>query len=141
DQRSEIARDPAANAASAFEEMVRFCAPAQWFGRTLKADTEVVGQRMKAGERLLLLVASANRDEREFDNPDLVLWNRRMQRIAAFGLGPHFCIGIYIARLEGRLIVEELLRRFPDYELDIGAGERAVSEFQIGWTRLPILVK
>lgn len=141
DQRARVARDPAANAASTFEEMVRTCAPAQWFGRTLTADAELCGQSMKAGERVLLLVASANRDEREFEHPDRFRWDRRMRRVVAFGMGPHFCIGIHIARLEGRLIVEELLHRFPDYDLDPGAGERAVSEFQIGWTRLPILVR
>ncbi len=140
DQRAAVAADPAGNAASAFEEMVRMFGPAQWFGRTLRADTEIAGQPMKAGERVLLLTASANRDEREFDDPDSFRWNRKMRRVVAFGMGPHFCIGIHIARLEGRLIVEELLRRFPDYEIDDEQGERAVSEFQIGWVRLPILV-
>ena len=96
---------------------------------------------MRAGERVLLLTASANRDEREFDDPDSFRWNRPMRRIVSFGMGPHFCIGIHIARLEGRLIVEELLRRFPDYAIDEAAGERAVSEFQIGWVRLPIVVR
>jgi len=141
DQRAQVATDPAGNAAPAFEEMIRLCAPAQWFGRTLKVDTDILGQKMTAGERLLLLTASANRDEREFDDPDDFRWNRRMRRVVAFGMGPHFCIGIHIARLEGRLIVEELLRRFPDYELDETAGVRAVSEFQIGWVRLPVIVR
>ena len=116
-------------------------AGAQWFGRTLKVDAEIAGVSMRAGQRVLLLVASANRDEREFRDPDRFIWNRPMQRVVAFGLGPHFCIGIHIARLEGRLIVEELLRRIPQYELDLDAGERAVSEFQIGWVRLPLVVR
>lgn len=141
DQRAAVAADPAANAASAFEEMVRLFGPAQWFGRTLKVDAEIAGTPMRAGERVLLLTASANRDEREFDDPDSFRWNRPMRRIVSFGMGPHFCIGIHIARLEGRLIVEELLRRFPDYAIDEAAGERAVSEFQIGWVRLPIVVR
>ena len=84
--------------------------------------------------------ASANRDAREFADPDTFQWDRPMRRIVAFGMGPHFCIGIHIARLEGRLIVEELLRRFPDYAIDEAGGERATSEFQIGWVRLPITV-
>lgn len=141
EQRAEIAAAPAERAGSAFEEMVRFCAPAQWFGRTLKADAEIAGQTMRAGERLLLLTASANRDEREFEEPDSFRWDRRMRRVAAFGMGPHFCIGIHIARLEGRLIVEELLARFPDYAVDPERGERAVSEFQIGWVRLPLMIR
>ncbi|OCC24154.1 hypothetical protein MB02_07740 [Croceicoccus estronivorus] len=141
DQRAAVAKDPAANAASTFEEMVRMFAPAQWFGRTLKADAEIAGTAMRAGERVLLLTASANRDEREFDDPDTFRWDRPTRRVVAFGMGPHFCIGIHIARLEGRLIVEELLRRFPDYEIDDTTAERAVSEFQIGWVRLPIIVR
>lgn len=140
DQRAAVAANPAANAGSAFEEMIRMFAPAQWFGRTLKADAEIAGAQMKAGERVLLLTASANRDEREFEEPDSFHWNRKMRRVVAFGMGPHFCIGIHIARLEGRLIVEELLNRFPDYEIDDAQGERAVSEFQIGWVRLPIII-
>ena len=114
--------------------------PAQWFGRTLKQDAVIAGTAMRAGERVLLLTASANRDAREFADPDTFQWDRPMRRIVAFGMGPHFCIGIHIARLEGRLIVEELLRRFPDYAIDEAGGERATSEFQIGWVRLPITV-
>lgn len=139
-QRAAAAANPAANAASTFEEMVRMFGPAQWFGRTLKHDAVIAGTPMRAGERVLLLTASANRDEREFDQPDTFRWDRPMRRVVAFGMGPHFCIGIHIARLEGRLIVEELLRRFPDYAIDEVAGERATSEFQIGWVRLPITV-
>jgi len=140
DQRAAAAADPAAHAASTFEEMVRMFGPAQWFGRTLKQDAVIADTPMRAGERVLLLTASANRDEREFPDPDTFRWDRPMRRVVAFGMGPHFCIGIHIARLEGRLIVEELLRRFPDYTIDEAGGERATSEFQIGWVRLPIVV-
>lgn len=139
DQKRAVASDPRAHAALAFEEMVRYCAPAQWFGRTAKADTEIAGQKICRGERLLLLTGSANRDEREFDAPDEFRWNRKMARVVAFGMGPHTCIGINIARLEGRLLLEELLLRYPDYELDVSRGERAISEFQIGWVRLPMM--
>ena len=139
DQRRIAGQGPEA-AARAFEEMVRFCAPAQWFGRTLKRDAVVAGQPMKAGQRLFLLVASANRDEREFAAPDEFHADRHMRRVAAFGVGPHFCIGIHIARLLGRLIVGELLARAPDFEADAAAGYRAVSEFQCGWMRLPLRV-
>ena len=140
EQRAEVAADPAKNATSAVEEMIRMFAPAQWFGRTLKVDAEIAGQPMRVGERVLLLTASANRDEQEFQNADEFHWNRKMRRVVAFGMGPHFCIGIHIARLEARLIVEELLRRFPDYEIDEAAGQLSVSEFQIGWVKLPIIV-
>lgn len=140
EQRAAVAADPAARAATTFEEMVRMFGPAQWFGRTLKQDAIVAGTSMRAGERVLLLTASANRDEREFTDPEVFRWDRKMRRVVSFGMGPHFCIGIHIARLEGRLIIEELLRRFPDYGIDEASGERATSEFQIGWVRLPITV-
>lgn len=139
DQRAAVAADPATNAPRAFEEMVRMFGPAQWFGRTLKADAVIAGTPMRAGERVLLLTASANADEREFDDPETFRWDREMRRVVAFGMGPHFCIGVHVARLEGRLIVEEVLRRIPHYEIDEAAGERATSEFQIGWVRLPII--
>lgn len=140
-QRAAIAADPVGRAAAAFEEMTRLFAPAQWFGRTLKEDGEVCGEHMRAGERVLLLTASANRDEREFADPDVFKWDRLMRRVVAFGMGPHLCIGMHIARLEGRLIIEETLKRFPDFTVDEAAGHYAVSEFQIGWARLPIVVK
>lgn len=139
DQRAAIAADPRANAPVAFEEMVRMFAPAQWFGRTLKQDAVIAGKPMRAGERVLLLTASANRDEREFDDPDTFRWNRTMRRVVSFGMGPHFCIGVHVARLEGRLILEEVLRRLPEYEIDEAASVRATSEFQIGWVKMPII--
>ena len=139
-QRAAIAADPGGRAAAAVEEMVRMFSPAQWFGRTLKQDAVIAGTSMRAGERVLLLTASANHDEREFDDPDTFRWDRPMRRVVAFGMGPHFCIGVHLARLEGRLIVEELLRRFPDYTIDEAGGVRATSEFQIGWVKLPIVV-
>lgn len=139
DQRAAIAADPRAHAAAAFEEMVRMFAPAQWFGRTLKRDAVIAGTPMRAGERVLLLTASANRDEREFDDPDTFRWNRTMRRVVSFGMGPHFCIGVHVARLEGRLILEEILSRLPEYEIDESASVRATSEFQIGWVKLPII--
>lgn len=141
EQRAAIAADPAGRAVAAFEEMVRLYAPAQWFGRTLKEDGEICGAHMRAGERVLLLTASANRDDREFADPDVFKWDRPMRRVVAFGMGPHLCIGMHIARLEGRLIVEETLKRFRHFTVDESAGEYAISEFQIGWMKLPIVVK
>jgi len=140
DQRAAVVADPAGRSGSAVEEMIRFCAPAQWFGRTLKSDFTVAGQPMRAGQRVFVIVAAANRDEREFEAPDEFRWDRQMKRVVAFGIGPHFCIGIHLARLEARIMVEELLRRVPDYELDLDTAEKSISEFQIGWTKLPLLV-
>lgn len=140
DQRAAVAADPDNNAPIAVEEMLRFNAPAQWFARTVKHERRFAGVDLKVGQRLMLLVASANRDPREFDNPDEFIWNRRAKRLISFGMGPHFCIGIHLARLEIQIMVRELLKRMPRYAINEQAGEWSVSEFQIGWTQLPIRV-
>jgi cytochrome P450 len=139
DQRAYVAADPA-RCPAAVEEMIRFHAPAQWFGRTLIADVELAGTRMWTGQRVFMLVASANRDEREFEDPDSFRCDRKMRRVVAFGLGPHFCSGVFLARLEARIMLEEFLARVPDYEIDLDRAERSVSEFQIGWTAMPLTV-
>jgi cytochrome P450 len=124
----------------AFEEMLRFGAPLQWVGRTLLTDTVVAGTAMQTGQRLVLLLASANRDEREFADPDEFRWDRVMPRHLAFGQGTHFCIGIHVARLEGRVLLEELLSRIPDYDIDEAGAVRPPSDFQVGYTAMPLVV-
>ena len=66
-------------------------------------------QNLEPGQRVILLIASANRDPREFDAPDEFRWNRKPRRMLSFGVGPHFCIGIHLARLEGAILIEEFL--------------------------------
>jgi cytochrome P450 len=141
DQRAEILADLDANCAPAYEEMLRYGAPLQYVGRTLMHDGEVAGTAMKAGQRLFLLLASANRDEREFDQPDVFRWDRRPPRHLAFGHGVHFCIGVHLARLEGVTLVREFLARVPDYEVELEGICRPPSDFQIGFTSLPVTVK
>jgi cytochrome P450 len=138
-QRVEVGRDPE-RCAVAFEEMVRYHGPLQWVGRTLVRDRVVAGTRMRAGERVLLLIASANRDEREFAEPDRFRWNRPMPRHLGFGQGHHYCIGTHVARLEGRVLLEELLARVPDYEIDASDLQRTPSEFQVGFAEMPLVV-
>jgi cytochrome P450 len=139
DQRRAVAGDPA-HCATAFEEMLRFGAPLQWVGRTVTAPVIVAGTPMAPGERVLLLLASANRDEREFDDPDEFRWDRPIPRHLAFGYGVHFCIGHHVARLEGRVLLEELLARLPNYEIDLDGAVRPPSEFQVGYTAMPLVV-
>jgi cytochrome P450 len=139
DQLAEVAAEPA-NANTAFEEMLRYCAPAQWFGRTVKTGRGLAGAELEPGQRVILLIAAANRDRREFENPDAFICNRRARRMLSFGIGPHFCIGIHLARLEGQIMLREFLATFPNFEIDEQGGSWAVSEFQIGWTRLPVRI-
>jgi cytochrome P450 len=139
DQLAEVLQDPATTCPAAYEEALRFGAPLQYVGRTAARDFEIADARIRAGQRLFQLIASANRDEREFADPDEFRWNRTVARHLAFGHGLHFCIGSHVARLEGRLLLEELLRRVPEFDLDEDAAVRPPSDFQIGYVILPIV--
>jgi cytochrome P450 len=139
EQRRQIGCD-AGRCATAFEEMVRFGGPLQWVGRTLVRDRVVAGTPMAAGERVVLLIASANRDEGEFAEPDEFRWDRPMPRHLGFGQGHHYCIGAHVARLEGRVLLEEVLARVPEYEIDVTHLERTPSEFQVGLAQVPLVV-
>ena len=85
--------------------------------RTATVDHELHGQHVRAGDELLLLYASANRDTRAFNEPGMLDVTRPHNRHVAFGFGTHFCLGAQLARLEIRVMFEELLRRFPHWDL------------------------
>ena len=140
DQLAEIRADLSANTVPAFEEMLRYCAPAQWFGRTAKAPCEVAGVTLEPGQRVILLIAAANRDPREFDDPDAFIWNRKARRMLSFGVGPHFCIGIHLARLEGQIMLREFLSAVDEFTIEPEAGDWSISEFQVGWVKLPVRI-
>lgn len=141
DQLAAVRSDLAANCAPAIEETMRFGAPLQYVGRTATCDMEISGAHIRAGQRLFLLIAAANRDEREFDQPDEFRWNRNIPRHFAFGHGVHFCIGVHVARMEARILLEELLRRIPNFAIDEADACKLPSDFQIGYTRLPLVVE
>jgi len=86
----------------------------------------------------LMLYPPANRDEREFANPDVFDVNRKPQRIASFGAGQHACLGTHVARLEGKLCLEAILAAAPNYSVDLAQAERFNTEFVQGYARLPI---
>ena len=102
-------------------------------------DVERHGERICAGDSVLLLIGAANHDEREFGPTagDFDI-RRRPDRHLAFGYGAHFCLGAALARLEARVALEELLRRLPDHAVDHDAKVRFHSSNVTGWTRLPI---
>jgi len=138
DQRADACARPEL-AAGAFEEMVRLEGVLQFVGRTLLVDAEVAGQPMTAGQRVLLLLQSANHDEREFPDPERFDIHRTPSRQVGFGHGVHFCIGVHAARTVGVAIVQGLLERYPGYDIDLSGATRPPSEFQIGWTRMPLV--
>jgi cytochrome P450 len=102
------------------EQSLRLYTPVTALARTATRDTEVAGQTIRAGERILLLFGSANRDAKVFDEPDEFHLDRRDGRHLAFGIGPHRCIGSHLARLEVRIAVEEFIRRVPSFRLAAG---------------------
>jgi cytochrome P450 len=140
-QLAAVRADLELNSAAAVEEMIRFCGPAQWFMRTAAKPTAIAGVPIRPGQRVIWLTQSAGRDPREFENPDEFIWNRPIPRTLAFGLGQRFCIGIHLARLEGRILVEEFLGRVADYDCDLDHAVRLPSSFQWGYNVLPVVIK
>jgi len=102
----------------AVEETLRYWAPSQYQGRVLTDDVTVHDVDMPKGSRVLLLTGAANHDEREYDDPDRFDVDRGTHVAVGFGYGLHFCLGAALARLEGRIGLEEFARRFPAYEID-----------------------
>jgi cytochrome P450 len=140
DQLAAVRADPTANVPVAREEIIRYCAPAQWFARTARRQFTIHDTTIEPGQRILTLLASANRDEREFDEPETFSWNRPIERSLAFGRGQHFCLGFHLARLEIAVMLQEWLRRVPDYHVDEASALRPPSSFQWGWNNIPVQV-
>jgi hypothetical protein len=101
----------------AVEELLRYVSPVQGLMRTVTRDVPLHGQTMAAGDRLLVLLAAANRDPRELDHPDHLDITRDIPRHLGFGVGPHHCIGAQLARVEAEVVLTELLRLAPGYEI------------------------
>jgi cytochrome P450 family 142 subfamily A polypeptide 1 len=112
EERAKLVAEPS-RIPAAVEEMLRLVSPVRSFGRAVTRDTELRGRRLRAGDRVLLLYGAANRDPDVFDDPDAFRVDRNPQHVA-FGVGSHFCLGATLARMEMRVVFEELLRRLPD---------------------------
>ena len=136
DQRDRLLADPSL-LPSAIEEMLRWTSPVMHMARHATRDVEMRGQTIRAGEKVLLWYPSANRDENVFPDPDRFDVARQPNEHVAFGIGEHFCLGAGLARLELRVMFEELLRRLPDIEL-AGPVERLRSTFIGGIKHMPV---
>jgi len=136
DQRRELVeqRDLVPNA---IEELLRYESPSPVQARYVTRDVEHYGEPVPAGSALLLLTASANRDDRKFPDADQFDIHRTIDRQLAFGYGIHFCLGSALARLEGRVALEEVLQRFPSWEIDWDNAVQARTSTVRGWERLP----
>jgi cytochrome P450 len=139
-QMAAVRADLDTNVPIAREEMIRYCAPAQWFARTVRKPFTIHDTTINPGQRIITLLASANRDEREYPEPDDFVWDRRIDRLLAFGRGQHFCLGVHLARLEIAVMVTEWLKRVPEYRIVSEAASRPPSSFQWGFNNLPVEV-
>lgn len=137
EERAKLVADPA-RIPNAVEELLRYEAPSPVQARTLTRDVELYGTTLRQGSRVLLITGSAGRDKREFDEPDVFRVDRKMDRHLTFGYGIHFCLGASLARMEGRIALEETLRRFPEWNVDEAAAEMVHTSTVRGWARLPI---
>ncbi len=136
DQLAALRADPEL-VGGAVEEIVRYAGPLHYFRRTATVDTELGGQQIRAGDKVGLYYVSANRDETVFENPDTFDVRRGASKHVAFGFGEHYCLGVHLARLEGRVFFEELLARFPVIER-AGDPVKIHSNFNNGLDLLPV---
>ena len=136
DQRHALA-DDLSLVPQAIEEVLRFEAPSPVQGRVTARPSEHHGQTVPEGSIMLILNGAANRDERVFDEPDRFDIQRAGTRHLSFGKGLHFCLGAALARLEGRVALEEVLTRWRDWEIDYASAHKAHTSSVRGWAALP----
>jgi cytochrome P450 len=138
DQLARLKADPSL-VPTAVEELLRYDSPVQFTTRLLKDDLTIGGKLLRGGQMVLLLLGAANRDPEHFTDPDRLDVGRADNKHLAFGLGSHFCLGAPLARLEGRIVFETLLRRLPGLRLD-GAAPEYREHFNLrGLKALPVV--
>jgi cytochrome P450 len=139
DQRREIVENPALTA-RAVEEMLRWDPPSHYQGRWVEREVTLHGVTIPAETRVVLVTGAAQHDDRVFEEPELFDLHRDLSRHLGFGFGSHLCIGAALARLEARVVFEELLECYPRYELG-SPIVRAHSSNVRGLERLPIILE
>ncbi|HEY8059465.1 MAG TPA: cytochrome P450, partial [Acidimicrobiales bacterium] len=139
DQRRELLEDRSL-IPNAIEEMLRFEPPSPVQARYVTQEVEHHGAVVPEGSVLLLLTASANRDERRFPDGDRFDIHRQIDHHLTFGHGIHFCLGAALARMEGRVALDEVLDRFPEWEIDWDNAVQARTSTVRGWDKLPVLL-
>jgi len=140
DQRRELAEDRSL-IPNAIEEMLRYEPPSPVQSRYVTTDVELYGETVPAGSAMVLLNASANRDDRHFPDGESFDIHRSIDHHLSFGYGLHFCLGAALARLEGRVALDEVLDRFPDWEVDHEHLQLAPTSTVRGWDALPVFVR
>lgn len=138
DQRRELVDDPSL-IPGAIEELLRFEPPAPYVGRYVAKDIDLHGQTVPAGSAMLMLLGSANRDDRKHPDGDTFDIHRTGTPHLTFGYGPHFCLGAALARLEGRVALDEVLKRFPEWAVDWDGAHLAPTSTVRGWEHMPVV--
>ena len=139
DQRRQVVEDRSL-IPRVIDEALRFEPTGHATARCVMEDVEYHGLTIPAGSPVLLLLASANRDPRRYTDPDVFDIHRDDIQHLTFGYGLHFCLGANLARLEGRVALDELLTRFPEWDVDHDAMRLAPTSTVRGWERMPIIL-
>lgn len=140
EQRRELVADRGL-IVGAIEELLRFEPPAPHIARTVTRDVQYYGQRVPTGSIMMLLAGAANRDHRHFP-PDGDVFNihRKAGAHVGFGVGVHYCLGASLARMEGRVALDEVLNRFPEWDIDMSRAHMTTTSTVRGWATLPAVL-
>jgi cytochrome P450 len=138
DQRRQLLEDPSL-IPNAIDELLRFEPPAPHVARYTACDVEHYGQSVPEGSVMMLLVGAANRDDRRYPHGDRFDIRREIGQHLTFGYGIHYCLGAALARLEGRIALAEVLKRFPEWDIDWDNARLAPTSTVRGWETLPVL--
>jgi cytochrome P450 len=141
DQRAELVKDPSL-IPNAIEEILRFESPAPHVGRCIaRQDLVVREMEVPEGGVMVFLLGSANRDDRRFPDGDMFDIQREVTRHLTFGNGIHLCMGSALARMEGRIALEELLVRIPEWDIDLADARLSPTSTVRGWETLPAIIR
>jgi len=139
EQRAEVAADLSL-VPGTLEEVLRLEPPGPFLARYMTRDAEWHGQAVPAGSAMLCLLGAANRDPRRYDDPDRFDIHRKKGMHLTFILGPHYCLGSALARLEGRVALEEILKRWPSWDVEWDQAKLQSTSSVRGWEKLPVVV-
>ncbi len=140
DQRAQLVKDRSL-IPNAIEELLRYETPGPHIGRYVARDAEFYGQTVPEGSAILFIASSANRDDRRFIDGDRFDIHRQKRPNVAFGYGIHTCIGAALTRVEGRVALDEVLNRFPEWEIDMDNARLSPTSTVRGWETLPAFTR
>jgi cytochrome P450 len=141
DQRRELAENPAL-IPQAIEELLRFEPPAPHVARYVTRDVQIHGRTVREGSVMMMLIGAAVRDHRQFPpDGDVFDIHREARQHLAFSVGTHYCLGSALARLEGRVALEEILKRFPEWDVDMANATLSPTSTVRGWESMPAVLK